>query len=190
MVKEPHPGRAKTRLGRDIGMVQAAWWFRHQTHRLLRRVEDKRWDLVLAVTPDREGMHSSVWPTHIQRVPQGRGSLGDRMSRVMQQAPGPVCVIGGDIPGIRSHHIWRAFRAIQPGGAVFGPAHDGGYWLIGLHRARHWPQGFLDAVRWSTSHALADSRASYGGPVVLTDTLRDVDTAADLAMTTREQRAS
>ena len=37
MLKEPRPGRVKTRLGRDIGMVEAAWWFRHQTARLIRR---------------------------------------------------------------------------------------------------------------------------------------------------------
>ncbi|SLN30451.1 hypothetical protein PAM7971_01147 [Pacificibacter marinus] len=30
MVKDPVPGRVKTRLGRDIGMVPAAHWFRHQ----------------------------------------------------------------------------------------------------------------------------------------------------------------
>jgi glycosyltransferase A (GT-A) superfamily protein (DUF2064 family) len=53
MVKEPVPGRVKTRLGRGIGMVPAAWWFRHQTARLIRRLEDPRWELVLAVTPDR-----------------------------------------------------------------------------------------------------------------------------------------
>ena len=45
MLKEPHPGRVKTRLGRDMGMVGAAWWFRRQTTALLRRIEDPRWTL-------------------------------------------------------------------------------------------------------------------------------------------------
>ena len=49
MVKEPRPGRVKTRLGRDIGMVGAAWWFRHQTRSLIRRLRDPRWQIVLAV---------------------------------------------------------------------------------------------------------------------------------------------
>ena len=49
MVKEPRPGRVKTRLGRDIGLTTAAWWFRHQTRRLIRRLTDPRWDLILAV---------------------------------------------------------------------------------------------------------------------------------------------
>ncbi len=52
MVKAPRPGRVKTRLGRQIGMVPAAWWMRHQTTRLLRRLRDPRWDIWLAVAPD------------------------------------------------------------------------------------------------------------------------------------------
>ena len=52
MVKEPRPGRVKTRLGRDIGMTAAAWWFRHQTHKILRQLQDPRWELILAVSPD------------------------------------------------------------------------------------------------------------------------------------------
>ena len=71
MVKEPRPGRVKSRLGRDIGMVAAAWWFRHQVARLLRDVEDPRWQVVLAVSPDHAGLNSRVWPAHLPRVAQG-----------------------------------------------------------------------------------------------------------------------
>lgn len=83
MLKEPRPGRVKTRLGRDIGMIAAAWWFRHQTQRLLRGLRDPRWDLVLAVAPDTQGMKSRVWPGDLLRIPQGRGDLGARMTRVL-----------------------------------------------------------------------------------------------------------
>jgi len=106
MLKEPHPGRVKTRLGREIGMVAAAWWFRHQAARLLRRIEDPRWRLVLAVSPDAEGRQSRVWPAHLPRVPQGKGTLGDRMARLLRGLPpGPVCIIGADIPAIGRAHI-------------------------------------------------------------------------------------
>jgi len=183
MLKEPRPGRVKTRLGRDIGMVAAAWWFRHQTARLIRRMQDPRWRVVLAVAPDREGMASRVWPAHLPRLPQGQGDLGARMARIMRGgARGPVCIIGGDIPGIRTAHIARAFAALGAYDAVFGPAPDGGYWLIGLRRIRAAPAGFLHRVRWSSAHALQDSMATLpGARIALVDTLRDVDTAADLA---------
>lgn len=181
MLKQPRPGRVKTRLGRDIGMVGAAWWFRHQVKRLLREVQDPRWQVVLAVTPDREGVQSRVWPAHLPRVPQGRGDLGDRMGRLMRELPpGPVCIIGGDIPGIRRVHIARAFAALGGHEAVFGPAPDGGYWLVGMTRITLPGTAFQD-VRWSSDDALADTIASLGGArIALVDQLHDVDSAADL----------
>lgn len=191
MVKEPHPGRVKTRLARGLGTVGAAWWFRHQVRRLLRRLEDPRWQLVLAVSPDQEGLQSRVWPAHLPRVAQGRGDLGDRMARVMQAAPpGPVCIIGADIPGITRGHIHAAFRCLGAHDAVFGPAPDGGYWLIGMKR-RPLPVGLFENVRWSTPHALADTRASCGALRIATvATLRDVDEVDDLTMTLPGPRAT
>lgn len=185
MVKEPRPGRVKTRLGRDIGMTAAAWWFRHQTRKLLRRIEDPRWSVVLAVSPDRAGLQSRVWPQHMSRQAQGRGDLGDRMKRMLACAEGgPACVIGADIPGIRRHHIAQAFAALGARDAVFGPAPDGGYWLIGLKHPQRQPPDFLTHVRWSTNHALADSRASLPDYRIATiATLHDVDTVEDLSMT-------
>ncbi len=182
MVKEPRPGRVKTRLARDIGTVPAAWWFRHQTARLLRRLRDPRWHLVLAVSPDSAATASRVWPGDLPRLPQGGGNLGDRMARAMRAtAPGPVCVIGADIPGITRPAIWRAFCALGGAEAVFGPAEDGGYWLVGVRNAAHIPATLFDGVRWSTKHALADTIASIpGARIARVDRLRDVDTAADL----------
>lgn len=181
MLKEPRAGRVKTRLGRDIGMTAAAWWFRHQVRHLLRTIDDPRWTTVLAVAPDRAGMASRVWPAHLLRWPQGQGDLGDRMARMMAHAGGPVCVIGADVPGITRAHIGQAFKALGDHDAVIGPAVDGGYWLIGLRRTRPLPCGLFHGVRWSTEHALADTHASLRSlRIAQIATLRDVDTAADL----------
>ena len=192
MVKEPLPGRVKTRLGRDLGMTAAAWWFRHQTHALIRRVQDPRWQVVLAVAPDRAGLSSRVWPAHLPRWPQGRGDLGDRMGRMLRAAPaGPVCVIGADIPGVTAARVADAFRALGSHDAVFGPAPDGGYWLVGLKRARHVPPRLFENVRWSTEHALADTVATLPDHrIAQVATLRDVDTIDDLPMTKRGARAT
>jgi len=182
MLKEPRPGRVKTRLGKSIGMTAAAWWFRHQTRSLLRRLDDPRWDLVLAVSPDREGLTSRIWPGHLLRIPQGAGDLGDRMARVFRSLPpGPVCIVGADIPGIGPDEVARAFAALGSSDAVFGPAPDGGYWLIGLKRVAAVPATLFDGVRWSTEHALADTRGSLPGlRIALVDELRDVDEVTDL----------
>ena len=182
MLKEPRAGRVKTRLGRDIGMVPAAWWFRHQTARLIRRLDDPRWHLVLAVSPDRAGLTSRVWPAHIPRVAQGRGDLGQRMGRILRGfPPGRVVIVGGDIPGIRAHHIARAFRRLGRHDVVFGPATDGGFWLIGMKRTTRVPATLFQNVRWSSRFALADTLVSLAGQrIAQIDRLPDVDTAADL----------
>lgn len=187
-LKEPRPGRVKTRLGREIGMVEAAWWFRHQAGRLIRRLRrDRRWRTVLAVSPGREGLASRVWPADLPRWPQGPGDLGDRMGRVFRamppkMPPGPVIIIGADIPGLRPAHVAEGFRLLGRHDAVLGPAPDGGYWMIGLRRSgRAVPAGLFDGVRWSSAHALADTVASLAPlDVGFAATLRDVDEAADL----------
>jgi len=183
MVKEPRPGRVKTRLGRDIGMVPAAWWFRHQTRALIRRLEDPRWHLWLSVSPDIAGLQSRIWPAHMPRLAQGRGDLGQRMGRIFRAMPrGPVLIIGGDIPGIQPQQIHHAFAQLGRHQTVFGPATDGGYWLIGMQRSGAIPATLFQNVRWSTRHAMADTIASLPGQRIgFTKTLRDVDTAADLS---------
>lgn len=182
MLKEPVAGRVKTRLGKEIGMTSAAWWFRHQTAALLRRVEDRRWKLWLTVSPDRSGLQSRAWPMHLPRLPQGRGDLGERMARLLRSFPNaPVCIIGGDIPCVQPDHIERAFRALGDHDAVFGPATDGGYWLVGAKRGSSLPSGAFDSVRWSTPHALEDSVATFTGrKVAFCDQLFDIDTQDDL----------
>ncbi len=182
-VKEPSPGRVKTRLGAGIGMTAAAQWFRRQSLSLVRRLSrDARWRTVLAVSPDRAGLLSRFWPSHLPRWPQRSGDLGARMGRALREnGPGPVVIVGADIPGIQPHHIAAAFEALGSHDAVFGPAPDGGYWLIGMRGARV-PRGFMTGVRWSHAKTLEDTLATLptGARVAMLDVLDDVDTADDL----------
>ncbi len=182
MVKEPRPGRVKTRLAAGIGATAAAWWFRHQTARLLRNLRDPRWQMILAVAPDREGLRSRIWPADLPRWPQGLGDLGDRMGRIFRALPpGPVLIVGADIPGITPALVRDGFRALGDHDAVFGPAQDGGYWLIGLARRRPVPPGLFDGVRWSSEHALSDTLATLPDHrIARLACLRDVDTLRDL----------
>lgn len=182
MVKFPAAGRVKTRLARDIGRVAAAWWFRHQLRALLRRLEDPRWQIWLSVAPD-TALDSSVWPAHLPRISQGQGDLGVRMRAAFEALPkGRACLIGGDIPTVQKHHIAASFAALGAKEAVFGPATDGGFWLVGFRRTRPLPPKLFQGVRFSTEHTLADSLASLGGQShAVVAELADVDTAADLA---------
>lgn len=180
MVKEPRPGRVKTRLGRGIGMVGAAWWYRQHCARLLRRLRDPRWQILLAVSPDRAGLASRVWPYDVARIPQGRGDLGIRMGRALAATPGPSVLIGSDIPGITRADIACALRGLGGCASVIGPAPDGGYWLVGLKHPRRAPRGLFRNVRWSTEFALEDTMRTLPGPTWRVRELSDVDTADDL----------
>ncbi|MBL8566545.1 MAG: TIGR04282 family arsenosugar biosynthesis glycosyltransferase [Hyphomicrobiaceae bacterium] len=182
MVRLPAMGRVKTRLARGVGAVAAAAFYRRSTSGLVARLgTDPRWQLTLAVTPDRSAA-SGFWTHQIPRVGQGRGDLGQRMQRLFDRLPpGPVVIIGSDSPSIRPAHISRAFRALGNADAVLGPAPDGGYWLVGLKRFPNVPRAFA-GVRWSSATTLADTIAALGPGhrLALIDTLDDIDEPADL----------
>lgn len=181
MAKAPQLGRVKTRLSKDIGAVEALRFYRCNMARLLRDVgSDPRWQTVIAGAPDAELNVDAHWPTSLPRVSQGEGDLGDRMGGLMEDMPrGPVVLIGCDIPGINAEKINQAFTALGNHDAVFGPAEDGGYWLVGQKRRPAIVPMFQN-VRWSTEHALNDTRANLQGrSVALLDELPDIDTGAD-----------
>lgn len=182
MVKEPVAGRVKTRLGQDIGMTTAAWWFRHQSASLLRRIANPQWQTILAVTPEKQGLTSQNWPQHLSRVPQGTGDIGQRMARIfLNLPPGPAIIIGADIPGVQTSHIAHAFKQLGSHDAVFGPATDGGFWLVGLKRTCATPPRLFQNVRWSSEHAMQDSIRSIPGlQIAIANELADVDTVEDL----------
>ncbi|WP_119422655.1 TIGR04282 family arsenosugar biosynthesis glycosyltransferase [Desertibaculum subflavum] len=171
-LRAPELGRGKRRLARDIGDLAALRFQRAQMARLRPLVRDRRWSATLWVTPDRAALRLGR--------PQGRGDLGQRMARPFRRLPpGPVVLIGADIPELNAGHVWAAFRALGGSEAVFGPATDGGYWLVGLSpRARRRPP--FRGVAWSTEHALADTlRQLNGAKVAQLAPLSDIDTGAD-----------
>lgn len=185
MVKEPRAGRVKTRLGREIGMARAAWWFRHRLAYLSRSLSDPRWDTLLAITPDTAIASPAFAP--MPRLAQGSGDLGARMARVFRTLPpGPVLIVGADVPGITRTHIAAAFKALGRHEAAIGPAPDGGYWAIGLKRLKPAPRALFANVRWSSRHAMADTLATMPGlNIARLPMLADVDTAAEFARLSR-----
>ncbi|MCB1492172.1 MAG: TIGR04282 family arsenosugar biosynthesis glycosyltransferase [Rhodobiaceae bacterium] len=180
MVKAPIAGAVKTRLARAIGSAEAVRFYRTTTAATVRRLgRDPRWQLVLAVTPDAT-RDAPFWSADVQRIPQGKGDIGQRMARLLDaMAPGPVVLIGSDIPYVRPVHIARAFDRLRSADLVFGPATDGGFWLVGQNRPGA-VRGAFAGVRWSNQHTLADTLANLEGRrVALADTLSDVDDERD-----------
>lgn len=182
MAKRPVAGAVKRRLAQGIGSAAALRFYRTTlTHTLLRLGRDPRWRTYLAVTPDLS-LGDACWPSApmVTRLPQGHGDLGARMQSLFDGLPpGPVIIVGSDIPAISPRHIARAFRELGRADAVFGPAQDGGYWLVGLKRAPKRLAPF-EGVPWSTDQALAATKANLPGKIIAhISTLGDVDTAQD-----------
>lgn len=168
-LRAPVLGSGKRRLAAEIGDVAALRFQRLMLARLMRRLgRDRRWRLRVALTPDRARLPG------IATVKQGPGDLGARMRRALAACPpGPKLLVGADIPALSASHIAEAFRILGDRDVVFGPAEDGGFWLVG---ARHRPPRF-GKIRWSSPHALADTLANLPKRVSVgfAATLSDVD---------------
>ena len=183
-LKAPLIGAVKTRLAADIG-APAAWRFYRETAqrigaRLARRPE---WDLVVAVTPRRSARHLRRGLPRLGGLPcieQGEGDLGLRMARCLDRfAPRPRILFGADIPGIDADAIGRAFSLLRRSDLLFGPAEDGGFWLVGQRGPARCSRLF-EGVPWSHPETLAATlrnvprhrRAAFA------ETLADIDDGA------------
>lgn len=183
MAKVPRIGFVKTRLAADVGLLEATRIYRDMLTGVIRQVgNDPRWHTHLALAPKRF-LHSCplrhIWRLNI--IAQTHGDLGARMSALLRHLPrGDKVIIGSDIPDIRRRHVIDAFRALGSYDAAFGPAKDGGYWLVGVPQ-KHTSMHIFKDVRWSTPHALEDTLTNlYGRHIAFLETLNDIDEVADL----------
>lgn len=171
VAKAPIMGRAKTRLAADIGPVHAKRIYRALMAQVLRQVRDPRWNTVLAVTPPHLLGHVPDWDGFDQ-ITQVAGSLTPKLAALFSRK-GPTLTIGTDCPQVDTTDIAAAFRALQSHQHVFGPADDGGFWLMGTNGPL--PRGFFEGVRWSHAETLADVKARTSGDYAELRKLTDVD---------------
>lgn len=115
--------------------------------------------------------------------PQRGGDLGARMAEALAAslAAGerPV-LVGCDCPVLEADDLAAAFAGLETADAVFAPAQDGGYALVGV--ARPLPMLF-DDMPWGTSAVMAVTRrrlAACGASGAMLRTVWDVDVEADL----------
>ena len=183
LARAPRLGTVKRRLARDIGDRAALRFHAGTLIRLLRAlVGERRFHTLLALTPD--GARDRL-PVRVARVPQGRGDIGQRMDAACRRRPrGNVALVGSDIPKANAADPIAAFRALGRHDAAFGPAADGGFWLVALGPRR--PARPFAKARWSSEHALADTLRNFRGRrVARLRVLNDVDTACDLPTSPR-----
>jgi len=186
--RAPAPGRAKTRLLPVLGSVGAA--------RLQRRLTLRALSLAHAAAIGPVTLWAADYRHRFFRALQARsgvdlraqidGDLGARMAAVFAAHGGPLLLIGSDCPALSVADLTAAAKALRETGkdaveAVFIPAEDGGYVLVGLRR----PQPLLfSGIDWGSQQVMAQTRERLGDLGLRWQELPalwDVDRPEDLA---------
>jgi len=188
MAKAPRAGETKTRLEPLLGPEGCA---RLQA-RLLARAARWAADVApgaafVAFTPDDALAEvGELVPAGTDLFPQEGADLGERLAaatgRVLAMHDGPLLTIGTDLATLDPRHAAAALEDLADGIEVtFGPAFDGGYYLIGL-REPH-PEVFaLPAEEWGGPRVLQlslQAAAEAGLSLGMLRGERDLDTPAD-----------
>lgn len=191
MAKECIPGRVKTRLHPPFSLEDAAHIAQaalDDTIATIGRVDARRVLCVQGVLPETPGF---------EQIPQSAGGLDDRIADVLDSLDGPVLLIGMDTPQIDSELLDMVVRRWPFGvDAWFGPASDGGFWLLGLRDrlAGGMPRGDLvRGVPMSEDRTGAVQRARLvdaGLSVADLPTLTDIDDIDSLRAVSAELDAS
>ena len=126
---------------------------------------------------------------------QTGNSLGERMVQILEQGftagYATVCIVGSDSPHLPPAFLIEAFGRLAAGAqTLFGPADDGGYYLVGVHSTSAYHRLF-EEIPWSSPETLAVTlrRAEEAGQTVsLLPPWHDIDTLSDLRRLSRDLR--
>lgn len=188
MTRLPREGRTKTRLIPALGPGGAAEMHARLAHHTIGRASS--YAMMHPGTGVRvcvyggSTMAGKIWLGEMDCRIQEGGDLGQRMHAAVGQAfeegARRVVVIGTDCPAIDETLLAEAFDSLDRVKLVFGPAADGGYYLVGLTRPR--PEIFRE-IDWGGPRVLQQSMAAAAGCGVHAELLgvrSDVDVPADL----------
>lgn len=174
-------GKVKTRLAVTIGVQNAFEVYKFLveiTERETNRLQDADVQIWFS-----DVVVGDKWPNCPKFVQQG-ADLGERMSTAFQHGFDAgyerIIGIGSDLPDLTAEIIQQGLDALDSNDTVFGPAEDGGYYLLGMKKLQ--PLIF-DNQAWSTHHLLLDTVEKLNENDIsyqLLITLNDVDNLEDL----------
>lgn len=166
--------RLKNKIGKALG---SSFYYNNLLKTIVKINSDKRIELKLCVTPDTalQDWPKSVFPK-IKRLPQGPGDIGEKMWRIFSKNPKKTIIIGSDIPDISSKIIFNAWKKLYSSNIVFGPAEDGGFWLIGISQSKK-VKGLFNNINWSKKNTLEQVKNNIHSSknISYVDTLKDID---------------
>ena len=179
IAKEPVPGRVKTRLTPPFTPVDAALLAEAAlTDTLAAAAATPVTQRVLAL----DGAPGDWLPAGLRVIPQRSGGLDERLAAAFADThaalPLPMVLIGMDTPQVTPGLLADAAEALVSGeaDAVFGPAADGGFWLLGLRKPDRSLLAGVPMSRPDTGRHQHDRLTSAGLRVAMMPELTDVDT--------------
>ncbi len=179
-VKNIALGQVKTRLAKTIGN-QAAF----EVYTKLVRVTE---EATVKLNADKriyfsKSIVENQWKSEKKYVQKGP-DLGERMKNAFKKGfedgYEKIVLIGSDLPDITANDINQGLNVLKQNDVVFGPAEDGGYYLIGLSKMN---EAIFDNKPWSAPNLLKETLQELDVStytVSLLKTLNDIDTFDDL----------
>ena len=172
----PTPGLAKTRLIPAIGAERAAAIHRTLVERTIATVREADLAITVWTTGAERGQFAHWLGSDIALAEQGDGDLGARLARV----PAPAILLGADVPGLTAVHLRAAVEALKTSALTIGPAHDGGYYLLGFTAPTPW---LFSDMEWGTESVFAKTMKRINArdlSCAVLEPLDDLDRPEDL----------
>jgi rSAM/selenodomain-associated transferase 1 len=190
-LKYPEAGRVKTRLAHSIGAERAAALYRHWIGHVFDGLQAIRGQIrIVACYDGAPELAFAPWSSLADEWwPQPAGDLGHRLRDAFQRAhqgAAPVVAVGTDCLQVDAPLVRDALNVLTERDVVFGPATDGGYYLVGTARPL---EGFFQDIPWSSAATMACHHSlcrDRGWSVGFLPILRDIDTWEDFLMNARK----
>ena len=179
--RNPELGKVKTRLAAKIGNSQALEIYKF----LLQHTASitKGLHVIKQVHYSEKVQVQDIWDTSFYNKKQQVGvDLGMRMEYAFQQGFNSgfenIVLIGSDIYDLSQQDIENAFNALNNHDFVFGPAEDGGYYLLGMKKNK---SEIFQNKKWGTKTVFADTMNDLKNEkVYLLPIKNDVDIFEDI----------
>lgn len=180
--KNAELGKVKTRLAATIGDQKAFEAYQqlvNYTHKIVSQSPAQKILFFTSSLEEDLSKYSSHYRFELQSGDELGEKMGNSFRQLFEEKFDRLVIIGTDCAEITAELISKAFAALKEQEVVIGPAHDGGYYLLGM---RKFVPGLFKDIPWSTDQVAAltkDYLTRHGISFALLPTLSDVDIEED-----------
>jgi rSAM/selenodomain-associated transferase 1 len=183
IAKSPQKGSVKTRLTGHMSDKKILSLYTQLLENTIEKLKEvSGTDTFIAYPP--ESSKTYFLQFGLTLIPLTTNDLGSNMCHafmeVFHKGYKKAALVGADIPELSASIVLRAFDELSEKDIVFGPAEDGGYYLVGMKKMI---RAVFEDIPWSTDQTLKRSieqATRFGYSTGLTHTLHDIDTIEDV----------